>query len=548
MSDRKYSSPYTDEQLRVIQSRERDLLVSASAGTGKTTVMIERIAELLETTADISEIVVVTFTNLAAAEMKNRLALKLAQKRGDKRIIDQLERIDSANICTLHSFCGELLRNYFYVADIDPSYTILDANVTSGLRTAAMDEVFNGYFDEHDAVSDDVYRIFATNRKQTNFYNVLFSLYDFSRCIPDFDSWYREKRNNLLDLEEGGVVFSVLLDDLSANVRYFHDAFHSLAQTARDEGLDIADAIEYNVNALAAVRLDSYEHALYDTYKLSLSALGRKKTAGKSELQLDIENDVRDKFKTVYKLYQDKVAKKVSNLCRGLDIATLRNQTVQTVAQLDKLVEIIGKFDKTYFAMKKERGGVDFNDLEHLALTILNDDDAYRAIKSTCKYVFVDEYQDTNPVQEAIVARLASKDRLFMVGDVKQSIYGFRGCEPGIFADKEKRYEQDGSGEVVRLNRNFRSNADILEFVNSVFSGIMTEDFGKVDYRRDACLVGSNKPTLTQTPSVRIDFVSPKPVGGSDEQDEDLDVYDITDDAETSTRRLRLPSSVSSST
>lgn len=538
MNNKDYGTPYTQSQRQVIEGRNRDMLVSASAGTGKTTVMIERIAQLLQSEADISEIVVVTFTNLAAAEMKNRLATKLAAKRDDKRIIDQLERIDSANICTLHSFCGELLRNYFYVADIDPSYTILDSNLAANLCKSAMDEVFAQYFNEQDEVFKQTYQIFATNRQQSNFYNVLFQLYNFSRCIADFDSWYRDKRNNLLNLDEDGVVIGVLFDDIKKTVAYYQNAFSQLAEAAQNGGLPIADVIRQNADSFAAVRTDTYEHALYDVYKLQLAKLPRKASANskamanKSELEIEIENSVRDNFSKLAKNYQEKVAKKIANLCRGLGMQTLREQTLLTVKQLDKLVEIIGRFDKIYFDMKKDRGGVDFNDLEHLALKILDDEEAYQSIKASCKYIFVDEYQDTNPIQEAIVSRLATLNKLFMVGDVKQSIYGFRGCEPNIFADKEKRFERDGIGDVVRLNDNFRSNVDVLDFVNLVFSGIMTEDFGKVNYERDAQLQGINAPILTQAPSVRVDFVTPATNNADDEiEDENVDIYDITDDA-----------------
>lgn len=543
MSEKKYGTPYTISQCQVIEHRGRDMLVSASAGTGKTTVMIERIAQLLESGADISEIVVVTFTNLAAAEMKNRLAIKLAAKRDNKHIIDQLERIDSANICTLHSFCGELLRNYFYVVDIDPSYTILDGNLTANLQQAAMDEVFSQYFDEQDEVFNQVYQIFSTRRQQSNFYNVLYQLYNFSRCIADFNGWYQSKRDNLLNLGEGSPVITILFDDLKRNVEYYKSAFAQQAETARQSGLPIADFIQQNVDSLSAVRTDSYEHALFDLYKLQLVKLPRKAPANskaaamRSDLEKEVEDTVRDNFGKIAKNYQEKFAKKISNLCRGLDMQALREQTLHTVAQLDKLVEIINRFDKIYYGLKKDRGGLDFNDLEHLTVEILNDDESYQAIRERCKYIFVDEYQDTNPIQEAIVAKLASPNNLFMVGDVKQSIYGFRGCEPNIFADKEKRFEQSDVGEVIRLNDNFRSNADILDFVNLVFSGIMTEEFGKVNYQQDAQLKGANPPTLTQTPSVRIDFVTPNSADKeeTEEAEDDIDVYDITNDTETTT-------------
>lgn len=534
MSKRDYGVPYTDSQRQVIENDGKDMLVSASAGTGKTTVMIERIARLLEGYADISEIVVVTFTNLASAEMKNRLSSKLASKRNDKRVLDQLERIDSANICTLHSFCGELLRTYFYVADIDPSYAILDDNLTANLRKSAMDEVFLQYFEEQDEVFKQVYKIYATNRKQSNFYDTLYRLYNFSRCIADFEGWYGEKRENLLNLDEDGPLITALFDDLKKNVSYYIASLKKLVTASENADLDIADAIRQNVESLSAIRLDSYEHALADVYKLSLAKLPRKTTSGKSEMQLDVENTARASYAKLEKSYNGAFYKKLAELCRGLSMDVLRKQTLNTVKQIDKLVEIVLRFDKAYFRLKKERGGLDFNDLEHLTLKILNDEEAYKEIKSKYKLVFVDEYQDTNPIQEAIISRIAVPDSLFMVGDVKQSIYGFRGCEPNIFAEKEKRFERDGKGEAVRLNDNFRSNVDILDFVNVVFGSIMTENFGKVDYDKSARLNGSNSPTLKQTPSVRVDFVTPKGRGDNGDDDEDVDVYDITEDTSES--------------
>lgn len=517
---------YTSAQQQVIDLRGQDMLVSASAGTGKTTVMIERIAKLLSEGADISEIVVVTFTNLAAAEMRNRLAAKLSARKNDKHIIDQLERLDSASICTLHSFCSEILRNYFYVADIDPSYTILDSNLVSNLRKSAMDEVFLQYYAERDEVFKQAYKIFAKSRQQSNFVKVLYELYDFSRCIPNFDEWYLEKRANLLNLNDDNTIIVTLLNNVKQNVEYYKQSFSQLSEMAQNYGLEYYAAIDDNVTKLNQIRLDNLEHALSDLYTFSLTLLPSRPRGKKAEQITDEEKrddeEVRYNFKELKDRF-DKFIKRFNDLSRGLDMQTLREQTSQTVVILDKLVEIINRFDKIYFAQKKERGGVDFNDLEHLTLKILNDPEALSSIRSKYKLVFVDEYQDTNPVQEAIISRLATHGSLFMVGDVKQSIYGFRGCEPAIFVDKYRAFKEQGTGCAVELNDNFRSNAHILDFVNEVFDIIMTDEFGKVDYKNDARLRGTNPPTLS-VPSTRIDFVVPVPK----EKREIEDVYDIT--------------------
>lgn len=522
---------YTKAQQQVIDIRGRDILVSASAGTGKTTVMIERIAKLLAEGADISEIVVVTFTNLAAAEMKNRLSAKLAAKRDDKHIIDQLERIDSAAICTLHAFCSELLRSYFYVADIDPSYSILDTNLIAALRKSAMDEVFLQYYAENDEVFKKVYKIFAKARQQSNFVSVLYQLYDFSRCISDFNGWYQAKRRNMSDFNGGNPVIEALLDNIRQNVKYFANAMEQLRQRGESAGLTFADVFAANATILNSVRLDTLQNAFNDLYVLKLNSVpARNKNKDFGAVDKLVEEQIRFDYDAVKKSLERFVNKYVE-LSRGLDVTTLCEQTSQTVEYLDKLVEIITRFDKIYFELKKERGGVDFNDLEHLTLQVLNDDEALRSIRSKYKLIFVDEYQDTNPVQEAIISRLATHGNLFMVGDVKQSIYGFRGCEPAIFADKQSLFERQDVGKVIKLNDNFRSNVEILDYVNQVFNVIMTKQFGKVDYASEAQLDGSTPPALTSAPSVRIDFVAPL----SREKREITDVYDITADTDDNT-------------
>ncbi|MDE7454693.1 MAG: UvrD-helicase domain-containing protein [Clostridia bacterium] len=529
MSEKKVID-YTPSQQEVIKfNGSKDMLVSASAGTGKTTIMIECIAKQIEAGVDISQIVVVTFTNLAAAEMKGRLADRLAKKRDDKHVIEQLERIDSASICTLHSFCSELLRNYFYVADIDPSYAILDTNLIDKLRNDAMGELFLQYFNENDAVFKEVYKIFSTHRQQANFYQVLFDLYDFSRCIPNFSQWYEQRRDNLLDLRDDGPVVSELLQNIRQNMAYYIATLKDICNRFEDAGEKFVIPLKENVEILTKVRLDTLQNALNDLFTVKLKALPkRNKDTQFGIMEKVTEEQQRFNFDTLKDDF-DKFKERFNTLSRGLSIETLKEQTAQTVTHIDKLVEIVTRFDKIYFNFKKERGGVDFNDLEHITLQILNDDEALKQIRERYKLVFVDEYQDTNPVQEAIISKLATSTNLFMVGDVKQSIYGFRGCEPSIFADKQKAFDEQGAGTVVKLNDNFRSNVHILNFVNEVFNVIMTEEFGKVNYKRDAQLAGALPPKLS-APSTRIDFIIPQ----EKKKKEITGIYDITAEEEQS--------------
>ncbi|MCH5152761.1 MAG: UvrD-helicase domain-containing protein [Clostridiales bacterium] len=515
------SRVFTPSQQNVIDFRGKNMLVSASAGTGKTTVMIERIVSMIEEGYDVSEIVVVTFTNLAAAEMKARLANKLAEKRNNPRILEQMEKLDSASICTLHSFCSELLKNYFYVVDIDPAFTILDSVTVSTLRKNTLDDLFAEYFSQKDDVFRRVYKIFATHRREENFKSTLLALYDFTRGLEDFSAWYQDKRNNFLNFSDDNPIIKTLLTDISQSVDYYQRNMQDIAERSKQEELPYTDMFRYNSELLGNIRLDRLENAMNDLAKVSLQALPRKT---KNSVFTDIEENIRQNFKDLKDDF-DKFAGKYATLCRGENIETLWEETRQSTLYTDKLMEIIARFDELFYQAKKQRGGVDFNDLEHLTLQLLCDDETLAEIRNRYKLVFVDEYQDTNPVQEAIVSRLAKDNNLFMVGDVKQSIYGFRGCEPAIFVDKYERYKQDGSGCVEELNDNFRSNNEILDFVNIVFNGIMTAGFGKVDYKNSAQLKGTTPPSL-KTPSTRIDLILKE----EREKSEIDSLYDITED------------------
>ena len=516
---------FTKSQQNVIDYRGKNMLVSASAGTGKTTVMIERIATLIAEGVDISQIVVVTFTNLAAAEMKNRLAAKLLERRGDRRIAEQLEKLDNAAICTIDSFCSDLLRNYFYVVDIDPAFTILDSVTVASLRKNALDDVFREYFKSGDESFKKTYSIFATKRREENFKNVLMSLYEFSRCLPDFYTWYQQTRQNFINLQSAdNKVVNIILQDICRNVKYFANVMARLEREFTEDNLPtFAEVCQTNVLTLQKMDVGNLQSAFdsIGTFKLVTLPSRSKKVTETAESERARANfaQIRKEIENFQKKYQ--------TLCRGERVEKLFEETAGSVQHTDKLVEILQKFEENFFALKKQRGGVDFGDLEHLALALLRDAETSAAVRERYKYVFVDEYQDTNPLQEELLSLLAANANLFVVGDIKQSIYGFRGCEPGIFLAKYHNFKQQANACVEELNENFRSNKEILQFVNEIFGVVMTEDFGKVDYAHHANLQGKIAPTL-QTPSVQIDLV----VKAERATETTEDIYDIT--AETS--------------
>ena len=509
----------TPSQRQVIEFRGKNMLVSASAGTGKTATMIQRIVSLVREGADLSEMVVVTFTNLAAAEMKSRLADKLSDIHDDMHIAEQLDKLDTASICTLHSFCAELLRSYFYVADVDPSFAILDSVTVAALRKNALNDLFAEYFAKQDDLFRQVYKIFSTHRREDNFRNTLLRLYDFGRCLDDFDGWYAAKRHNFVDLADNNPVVQALSADIRQMLQYLADGWRHLAQRSADLQLPFADVCNANAEILSQPQPD-LQAQLDFLFTLDTHPLPPKKRGAEVA---DFEQSVRSHAAQL-KTEQKNLVKRYSDLCRGERLQTLWQEQALSVQHVDKLMELVRRFDELFWQEKKQRGGLDFNDLEHLTLKLLDDPETAADIRRRYKMIFVDEYQDTNPVQEAIISRLSHGDNLFMVGDVKQSIYGFRGCEPDIFVAKRNRYTIcPNEGKTIELNANFRSNNQILQFVNNVFCGLMTEKFGNVDYENTAKLTGDLAPQL-KTASVRVDLI--KKVKKDKQQIDTL--YDIT--------------------
>lgn len=529
----KKKKKFTPSQQNVIGFSGQNMLVSASAGTGKTTVMIERIATLIENNHSVDEMVVVTFTNLAAAEMKARLAERLAEKRKDSHVMKQLELLDSASICTLHSFCSELLRNYFYVVDVDPAYTILDDATVTTLQRNALDELFAEYFVRDEKEFNDIYKIFSTHRREENFREIILRLYAFSRCLENFGEWYDSTRETFLAPSSDNLIIKTLMDDVTQMVKYCQKNMRRLADNSSEQGYSYAANLEKNAGKLEAISLANLDEAMRDMGRIRFSSVKKNddepEATGFEKDLLERYAELSETFKNFRSdyvaLFQGKNSATKNFTCKTVD--ELWCDTRNTVALVDKLVDVTKEFEEKYFQAKKQRGGLDYDDLEHLCLKLLQDEPTRQEIQNRYKFIFVDEYQDTNPIQEAIVNALYTPDHLFMVGDVKQSIYSFRGCEPSIFVEKYDDYKRTGAGYAEELNDNFRSNREILDFVNVVFNLIMTPDFGKVDYKANAQLKGTKEPTL-KTPSVRIDVVKKE----ENDYPEVTEIYDVTKDSE----------------
>ncbi len=538
---------YTTQQLQVINDTEGNMLVSASAGTGKTTVMVERLCGLLRSgKVDVSEIAVITFTNLAAAEMKRRLTELLSQYRDEPIVAQQLEKIDMCAISTVHRLCVDILRNYFYVVDIDPAFTILDDLTVNTLSNNALTEVLRRHNKAGEDESDideafeKLYQTFLRNRKEDALRSQITRLYAFRQSLPDFRSWYMDTRRNFVDFDGNNKVLDTINSDIIEGFNYYRALWSECAQRLETAGMHayVTEVCQINMDALSINKDNSFADTVEVLRTAAQSICGNiaknKKQAKCDNVDIEVWQSLRDDIDELV----DNTKKFVNQYYQLLCTDTLQNifgKTQDTVQLTDKLVELVEEYAEVFGQYKRNRGGLDFSDLEHYTLAVLNNAQALQQLRDKYKLVFVDEYQDTNGVQEAIVNLLSGNDNLFVVGDVKQSIYGFRGCNPVLFADKQAQYLADNSGKVVLLNDNFRSNVDILNFVNIICNRCMTERFGKVDYQSTAQLRGSSTQTARFAP-VNICLV-PKTTTSRAVADKMYDITELTQERDSNIDR-----------
>lgn len=433
---------WTDEQKRAIYTRDKNILVSASAGSGKTTVMIERIVQLLKEGAQLNDMLICTFTRAAAADMKEKLADSLAS---DDSIKDKLSQLGTAQISTLHSFCQRLICLYFYEVGVAPDFEIAEEYVVANIRKKCADKLIAA---EENEQKEDFLRlndVFGGRKSKLN--NLIFELHDFAAMQPE-ENWLE------IDSARGDEYYSEQLS------RHISGEWEKLLGKLLDLRLRCEQAgFERNIRYIDEI------------VEAGVSDVALSVPRGKID---PLFAPLNDEFKTL---------KEKHKKLRELSFAA-KDAAPESTELRDTLVRLTLRFGELFAEEKRAANCMDFADLEHYALKILRSPSG-DAIRARFKYVFVDECQDINPLQDRIISELNGGKSLFLVGDLKQSIYAFRGCEPQLFADKFRAFSAAEDCEVIELNRNYRSRDNILGFVNDVFRRVMREDFGSVDYEQN---------------------------------------------------------------
>ncbi|SEO70423.1 DNA helicase/exodeoxyribonuclease V, subunit A [Amphibacillus marinus] len=506
---------WTAQQEEAIYTAGEDTLVAAAAGSGKTAVLVERIIQKVlddQQPINIDQLLVVTFTNAAAQEMRNRVAQALERALNDKpeskHLKKQITLLQQASISTLHSFCLELIKRNSYLLDIDPGFRIADDIEADLLRQEVLDTLFEEWYgqalDDQEAFYSVIDR-FSSDRSDQDVEALVLKLYNFSMQNASPARWLAQivaQYNVTAPIQEQEIPWLILLK------QHVEEQLHAtIAEVER--GLIIANAYDGPYHYVEALEQDQalalaliaelnkgWDMAQQAFLELNFKALSRKK--------VDCDEGKKEQVKTI----RNRVKKRLTEIkdqlyMRSLDAhLTDMRELYQPIKQL---AELVNQFHTSYQKIKKEKGLVDFTDLEHFAIQILSnqisDNKEYLpstialALREKYTEVLVDEYQDTNMVQETIL-QLISKEKpgnLFMVGDVKQSIYRFRHAEPALFIDKYKKFSnQEIQGKRIDLAKNFRSREQVLTATNFIFKQLMDERLGEINYDHDAALIYGN--------------------------------------------------------
>ncbi|ETO40510.1 ATP-dependent nuclease, subunit A [Fructilactobacillus florum 8D] len=495
---------WTPGQRRAIQEDfPGNTLVSASAGSGKTSVLTQRVLRKIKAGVNVDQLLIVTFTNAAAKEMRDRIKtliideLNVAQDPQLKqRLVSQLRLLPTAHIETLDAFCQWLVKKYYYIINLDPDFRILtDQSELGLLRDRVWETVREQLYGNDDGSFAALTRNFSSDRSDDGLTTVLFQLYDFANVTPDFQHWLAclpEFYATSGALTNSALYQKLLLPAMQNQFRQMDQDWQQLIQQAEQAGLDKhLDLFEAERKKLANLA-NQLTTKSWDELREQFSNFKFDNVPRISKKELDDEQLVAKQQLTERRTMAKKVLQKLQD--DYFFASESENQQVMERSEqlVRKLVKVVQQFATAYAETKRKRRTYEFIDIEHFALQILTSDEPAGQqlqdyFRKYLNEIMVDEYQDNNRLQDAILAALKRSDpeNLFMVGDVKQSIYRFRLADPSLFGEKYQTYPDQPNNTLITLPDNFRSVQNIDDFTNLLFSQIMNQQLGEIDYTGD---------------------------------------------------------------
>lgn len=527
---------WTNAQREAIELRKRNLLVSAAAGSGKTAVLVERIIRLItEDLIDINKLLIVTFTNAAAGEMRERILNALTEeieKRTDKEehLRRQIGLLNRSYIMTLHSFCIDVVRRNFHHIDIDPTFRIGDSTEISIMIEEVLEELLEEEYEKGHGEFINLVEGFGGNREDIKLQELIYKIYTFIQSKPNPQEWLWdqvEAFNLSKDEMENSKWMETIKESIDLELQGCRDLISEAMELCRNPNgpIEYKDALEGDLKNIEQL-MEALETSLDEFYIRIDSIKHPKLKSIKKDRKLEINSSIQDEVKELRKKYKDSLTNSIKNKILTQSFDDFLKQLNMMYPTMGYLYKLIQRFTELYKERKLERGILDFSDLEHFALRILGDEEVRQDYKNRFEHIFVDEYQDSNIVQETILNLIKRKDNLFLVGDVKQSIYRFRLADPTLFIDKYETYsiEGDGINRRIDLSQNFRTRGEILEGINLIFKNIMTRTLGEIEYDEAAYLYKGLDFKEVEDSSIELNIVenSSKDIEELDEELENM--------------------------
>ena len=489
---------WTPAQKSAIDTRDCNVLVSAAAGSGKTAVLVERIISMItdpDKNIDIDRLVVVTFTKAAAAQMKDKirkaLDSMLDENPGDVNLLRQITLLNNAQITTIDSFCLWIIRNHFPEVNLDPGFRIMDEGEKKLIENDVLEDVLEEFYAEADEEFFNLVDAFGMGRDDSGLVSIIDKIYRFSRSNPWIDEWFDECMLVYDDETYDNPAIKELYDSIKNALLDYRDKYNRLVDICSEPAGPAAYTSALQSDLLGInemINSQDFGELGRKIRTFSFEALSRKKDAG-------ADPDIKEYVKGQRKLFKDYIGRLNDKIFLKDDEGIFADMQGAGI-QIRTLLKVAKVYAKRVSEVKREKGIIDFNDMEHLALSILvKKEDGKLVYTETAdklanrfEEILIDEYQDSNQLQEVIL-NAVSKTRLsgennniYMVGDVKQSIYKFRLACPELFIEKYDTYSETGDNVRIELQKNFRSRENVLECANDVFSHIMNKNFSGIGY------------------------------------------------------------------
>lgn len=542
------ATKWTVEQSKVINTRDRNILVSAAAGSGKTAVLVERIIQLVtdeKNPLDVDKLLVVTFTNAAAAEMRERVMRGLAKRLRDnpenEHLQKQMTYIHNAMITTIDSFCLNIIREHFGELSIDPGFRIGNNDELKLLKSDVLEILLDKYYEEGDEEFLRFIDVYVSKQGKSKVEEIILKLFEEAMSHGEPKEWLVSLKDNYTDITEEKLYesrwYNILLEDAAASLENSLEGMYKAVQISQSEKgpAKYTELLQSEIGALKEIlecqKFSEMREKINDFSFSRMPSITKKDDV--DEVKKEIVKKLRSEFKS-----------NLEALNKGIFSGDI-SQYIEIINKCGKNVDILIKltleFMDEYVKAKREKNLTDFAEIEHFALELLVSDgkitETAREISEDFYEILIDEYQDSNYVQEKILNAVSKKHKginnIFMVGDVKQSIYGFRQAKPELFLEKYETYGRDDEENVkICLSNNFRSRKEILNTCNLIFSELMIKAVGGIDYDEDQALYPGAVYEETEGVSTEIILVNTEDKALKEKVSEQKEVKDENEEDE----------------